>query len=198
MGSLPPSLRNLDNESTAWSLTPARWAASKSNLDSRRCQHDSLLEASDGFSIHFSESGSALIVSYVPSRYGSRSSIAYKMSRRCRCIVSYTWLALVSKREHYPIGFVDFSGWYFNNYYPSRTSQASVSGVVDPSAYSNAKTGAEISFSWSLFIASGVFLFSAKWNGCSFYSLVLNCDKMPAKLGTISLKTLQRAMISSD
>lgn len=65
------------------------------------------------------------------------------------------------------------------------------SSVTYPSAYGNAKTGADVKFSLRLSIASSSFSFSIILNGCSFCNFLLGGYAMFAQFGTSHRKTLR-------
>lgn len=161
-------------------------------MDIRRRHPASLPDASDRLKVHFCESWSVLIVNCVPSRYSWRGRTIHTMAGHSRFVGSYTRSALLSGRDQYPIGFIILSGYSCHNTHPTWRSQGSVSSVIRPSAYSNAKTGAEINFYRRLFIASSLFWFGSIFNGSYFRNLSLSGNSIFRKFGTKRLKTLQK------
>lgn len=97
-----PSVRNLENSSTAWCFSPAQRNTSNSYLDRCSRQAASLPAASEGLMNHFRQSWSVLIVILAPFKCGGRSKTSHTMSKHSRWVVLHTGSALVSERDQYP------------------------------------------------------------------------------------------------
>lgn len=114
-------LRRFNNSSAACCFKPAKWAASKSELYSRKCKQAILWDASDLVCNHSSESTLVWMASRVRTRYCRSSSTTQTMARNLRSDVSYIRSIYVSERDQYWIALVEFSIFFQRNTYATGT-----------------------------------------------------------------------------
>lgn len=186
-----PTVRNLDDASTARCFRLARWATSKSSSNSCERHRSSVTDAFDGSNMLFSELWLVFNLDRVHSRYGRRATTTHAMRGRFRWVVSFTSPVLVRKQNQYSIGVVILSDFSSRNIHPTWTSRASIFSVCWRWAWSNAKSGGQITFFWRLVIASRSFCFNLELNGQSSRDVTSSSNGTFTQLYTTPPETLK-------